>query len=118
MDIDSVYIWFMVGECPSIPKSPEHCDYFLRFSSKVSGRLTTLAQSYVEDVYEIVKIYFGSRVRFWHELNEFGSERQRYGYYDWNEIHAANKELRKLGTEVQQVPCPPERNDHSVQEGK
>ncbi|KAH7070216.1 hypothetical protein FB567DRAFT_598482 [Paraphoma chrysanthemicola] len=108
MDMDSIYIWFMVGECPRIPKSPEHCTYFLRFSSKVSGSLTTPAESYIKDVYKIAKTYFGSRVRFWHELNEFGTEQQQYGYYDWNDIHDADKQLEALGTEAQQLCSPPE----------
>ena len=118
MGVDDVYIWFMVGECPCIPKSPEHCDYFLRFSSKVSGSLTTPAESYIEDVYEIAKTYFGSRVKFWHELNEFGTVRQQYGYYKWNEIHDADKKLRELGTEARKGPSPPEGIVHPVQECK
>ncbi|KAK3935954.1 hypothetical protein QBC46DRAFT_346097 [Diplogelasinospora grovesii] len=34
------YIQLMVGECPKMPANPDLCDYFLRFSSKVSGGLT------------------------------------------------------------------------------
>jgi hypothetical protein len=108
MDVDSVYIWFIVGECPHIPKSPEHCDYFLRFSSKVSGSLTAPTESYINDVYEIAKTHFGSRVRFWHELNEFGTVRQQYGYCSWNDIHDAERKLKYLGTKAQQDPSPPE----------
>jgi hypothetical protein len=72
---DNIYIWFMVGECPHIPANPDRCDYFLRFSSKVSGHLTTPAKPYITSVYKITKKYFGSRVHFWHEMTETGDER-------------------------------------------
>ena len=94
---DKIYIWFMVGECPHIPGNPDHCDYFLRFSSKVSGRLTTPAEPYIRSVYQIAKKYFGSRVHFWHEMTETGDERQ-WGYYDWQEVHDADRKLRELET--------------------
>lgn len=100
---DNVYFWFMIGECPHIPKSSDHCEYFLRFSSKVSGRLTAQAEPYIEDVYKIAQKYFGSRVKFWHELNEFGDEKQQFGYYHWNEVYDADKKLRGLNTEAPQV---------------
>jgi hypothetical protein len=103
---DSLYLWFMIGECPHIPKSPDHCDYFLRFSSKVSGCLTTPAQPYIKDVYEIAKNYFGSRVRFWHELNEFGDEQEQFGYYGWDEVYDADKKLKELRNGAQQVLAP------------
>ncbi|RSM00581.1 hypothetical protein CEP52_009045 [Fusarium oligoseptatum] len=41
---DRAYIMFMVGECPHMPSSPDHCDHFLRFSSKISGSLTAPAR--------------------------------------------------------------------------
>ncbi|RSL76312.1 hypothetical protein CEP51_010073 [Fusarium floridanum] len=41
---DRAYIMFMVGECPHIPSSPDHCGHFLRFSSKISGSLTAPAR--------------------------------------------------------------------------
>jgi hypothetical protein len=70
---DKIYIWFMVGHMPG---NPDRCDYFLRFSSKVSGRLTTPAEPYIRSVYQITKKYFGSRVHFWHEMVETGDEWQ------------------------------------------
>jgi len=54
----------MVGECPHMPGNSDCCDYFLRFSSKVSGRLTTPAELYIRSVYQIAKKHFGSRVHF------------------------------------------------------
>jgi hypothetical protein len=67
---DKVYIWFMIGECP------DRCDYFLRFSSKISGRLTTPAEPYIRSVHKIAKKHFGKRVHFWHEINDTRDERQ------------------------------------------
>jgi len=102
MESDNVYIWFMIGECPCVPKSPDHCD----LSSALALRLAAAWRrppSHVSKMYysyEIAKTYFGSRVRFWHELNEFGTEKQQYGYYGWNEIHDADEKLRTLGTEA------------------
>lgn len=88
-------IRFMVGECPQMPSSPYRCNYFLRFSSKVSGQLTTPAKPYIVDVYQIAKNHFGSSVHFWHEMNETGDERQR-GYYSWQEVRDARTVLREL----------------------
>ena len=92
---DKMNVWFMVGECPHMPSNIDRCDYFLRFSSKISGRLTTPAAPYIRSVHEIAKKHFGSRVHFWHEMNETGDERQ-WGYYNWQQVHDANKELREL----------------------
>jgi hypothetical protein len=89
----------MIRECPHMPVDPDHCDYFLRFSSKVSGRLTAPAQQYIEGVYEIAKIYFDSRVHFWHELNEWGDTHEQWGYYSWDEVYSADKKLRELNVE-------------------
>ncbi|TPX10705.1 uncharacterized protein E0L32_008274 [Thyridium curvatum] len=93
---NKVNIWFMVGECPHLPSTPNRCNYFLRFSSKVSGRLTTPAAKYINGVHEIARKHFGDRVHYWHEMNETGDERQ-WGYYDWLEVQKADKELEALG---------------------
>jgi hypothetical protein len=58
------YIQFIVGECPQMPASPDRCDYFLRFDSKISGHLTRCAEPYIRRVYRIAKDYFGTRVHF------------------------------------------------------
>lgn len=92
---DNVYVSFMVGECPHIPYNHDRCDYFLRFSSKVSGHLTTPAKPYIISVHKIAKKYFGSRVHFWHDLCETEDERQ-WGCYDWQEVHDADTKLREL----------------------
>ncbi|KAL7467388.1 hypothetical protein ACHAXS_007625 [Conticribra weissflogii] len=89
-DSKKCFITFMVGECPHLPSNPEHCTYFLRFSSKVSGNLTTPAEPYIRSVFNIARKYFGSRVCFWHELND------QYGCYSWNEVYEAEKKIRNL----------------------
>ena len=85
MPNDSEYsndcITFIVGECPKIPSNPDRYKCFLRFSSKISGHLTTPAGPYIRNMYKIAKNCFGSSVYFWHELNETEDERQ-WGYYD------------------------------------
>lgn len=112
------HIWFMVGECPRMPSNPARCNYFLRFSSKVSGGLTTAAEPYIRDVHKIAERHFGSRVHFWHELNETEDERQR-GCYNWREVHAARKELMELEergetSEERSGPCAVESNSEVV----
>lgn len=94
-------IQLMIGECPNMPSSPEWCNYFLRFSSKISGRLTTPAEPYIRAAHQIAKKHFGSRVHFWHELYE-GEEQKQYGIYGWDEVNAASRELRELGSENDQ----------------
>ena len=97
--LSNVYIWFMIGECPHMPADPDRCAYFLRFSSKVSGSLTTPAEQYIKEVYEFAKKYFGSRVHFWHELNEWGDTHEQWGYYSWDEVYSVDKKLRELNME-------------------
>ncbi|KAL2689139.1 hypothetical protein Neosp_003191 [[Neocosmospora] mangrovei] len=94
-DWDKANIYFMVGECPRMPCSPERCNYFLRFSSKVSGRLTAPAAPYIRSVYKIAEKHFGSRVQFWDEWLDTGDQRQ-WGWYDWQQIHDARAELLEL----------------------
>ncbi|KAJ4200845.1 hypothetical protein NW759_015760 [Fusarium solani] len=87
---DKVNICFMVGECPRMPANPDRCNYFLRFSSKISGRLTAPAESYIRSVYKIARKNFGSRVHFWNDLYD------EFGCYGWQQIYDAEKELREL----------------------
>ena len=88
-DSNGISIEFMVGEQPTIPHS---CEYFLRFSSKVSGSPTV--RPYIEGVYKIAKKWWGDRVQFWHEMNETG-DHQQWGRYDWNEIRAARTRMKE-----------------------
>ena len=109
-DRDKFYIRFMVGECPGIPHNPDSCDYLLRFSSKVSGHLTTPTKPYISGVHEIAKKYFGRRVHLWHELWETEDERQ-LGCYNWQEVHDADRKLRELETGQEQRP-----QEHALEE--
>ena len=109
-DCDKLYIRFMVGECPHMPHNPDHCNFFLRFSSKISGHLTTPAEPYIRGVHQVAKKYFGARIHFWHELCETEDERQ-WGCYGWQEVHDADEELRKSNTGHEQA-----LQDHASEE--
>lgn len=77
-------ILFKVGEHPRLPFEGQK---FLRFSSKVSGRIATEshADSYINTVTAIAKANFGSRIQYWNEAGD------QFGHYNWNEV---NKSLR------------------------
>lgn len=91
------YIRLMIGECPSMPADPEHCNYFMRFSSKVSGRLTSPAEKYIYQVYDIAKRFLGGNVCFWHEGKmTYAPEEEWDWHYDWGEVYKVEKELRDL----------------------
>jgi hypothetical protein len=87
---------FMVGEHPSMPYNPRLCHYFLRFSSKISGRLTTPAEPFLRGVYDIAKRKFGNRVTWWHEMNEWGTEMEQYGVYRWKEVNRVQEKLESV----------------------
>ncbi|KAK3898782.1 hypothetical protein C8A05DRAFT_46997 [Staphylotrichum tortipilum] len=94
---DKSYIYFMVGEWPRIPANAERCDYFLRFSSKVSGQLSACAEPYLRGVHQMAKQRFGVRVHWWHELNDEAEDDRKWrGYYSWTEVYAASDELKAL----------------------
>jgi len=82
LELNDAFIQFMVDECPQMPRHPNRCNYFLRFSSKISGVLSAPAKPYIQGVYGIAKRHFGGSVHFWHEMKETGDE-QQWGYYDW-----------------------------------
>lgn len=85
------YIRFTVGEYPGMPANPEHCEYFLRFSSKVSGSYGPPAEKYIIEVCKIARKWFGDRVKPWDEyLEEIDPP------YGWQEVHDAAKALREL----------------------
>lgn len=111
------YIQFMVGECPRMPASPVRCDYFLRFSSKVSGGITACAEPYIKGVYRIAKKHLGDRVRWWHEMNQMAEDPRKWrGYYDWSEVHEADRKLRAL--EAEQEKGWESGNDQDEQQGE
>ncbi|EME86041.1 uncharacterized protein MYCFIDRAFT_81989 [Pseudocercospora fijiensis CIRAD86] len=65
------YYKFVVGECPRLPRDGTK---FMRFSSKISGSLTTVAEPYIRQVTEIARKIFKDRVKFWNELCDVDSE--------------------------------------------
>ena len=87
---------FMVGEHPSMPYNPRLCHFFLRFSSKISGRLTAPAEPFIKGVYNIAKRRFGDRVKWWHELYEGGAITQQFGIYDWGDIFRVQRKLETV----------------------
>lgn len=88
---DGAYIVFPVGEHPRIPF---RCEYFMRFSSKVSSNSTAATEPYIRGVFKIAKNWFSDRVHFWHEMNETDDHRQ-WGYYDWNPIYEARRKMKE-----------------------
>lgn len=81
------YIEFQIGEHPTIPYK---CEYFLRFSSKVSGRHGE-AEGYLKDVYKIAKKWFGDRVQWWNEGFD------QWGVWGWTEANAARRMYEQPG---------------------
>lgn len=75
-------ILFKAGEHPRLPFEGHK---FLRFSSKVSGRIATesRAESYIEKVTAFAKASFGARIQYWNEAGD------RFGHYNWNEVNAS-----------------------------
>lgn len=94
---NGAYIEFKVGEHPILPYGPNMCHYFIRFSSKVSGPSTRLAEPFINGVYEIARRRFGDRVKWWHELREqTGDIRDAYGYYDWRQVYRVQGKMRNV----------------------
>ncbi|KAK5997569.1 hypothetical protein PT974_02932 [Cladobotryum mycophilum] len=83
---DKSSVRLLIGECPEMPVDAGRCDYFLRFSSKVSGELTAPEEWYLRSVHNIARKHFGGeRVCWWHEMRDTGDERQ-WGRYTWDEV--------------------------------
>jgi hypothetical protein len=96
------YIYIMMGECPKMPAHPGHCGYFLRFTSKVNGRLAG-AERYIRGMCQIARKHLGYRVRFWHEADVYGTDMDRFGYYSWTEVFDVERELKALPVEGESV---------------
>lgn len=78
-----------------MPTSPEHCEYFLRFSSKISGSCGA-AEKYILEVNKIAGKWFGHRAKPWHECADDAEP-----VYDWKDVNDADKKLRELEKEVE-----------------
>lgn len=89
---DKNFIRCTVGEYPGNPTSPDHCEYFLRFTSKVSGSISRPSEKYNIEVCKIAKKWFREdRMKPWHELAE------DYGSYDWQELSDATAKVSEFG---------------------
>ncbi|KAH8703446.1 hypothetical protein BGW36DRAFT_354868 [Talaromyces proteolyticus] len=79
VEIKPNYINFNAGEHPKLPFEGHK---FLRFSSKVSGRIaiTSGVEHYINTIRGLAQVHFGSRIRYWNE----GAD--QYGVYDWNKV--------------------------------
>lgn len=86
-------ILFKVGEYPSLPFEGHK---FLRFSSKVSGRIATesRAESYINTVTALAKTNFGSRIQYWNEAFD------QWGHYDWDEVNDSLKSYDEADSEI------------------
>lgn len=77
------FVEFEVGEHPLLPFEGYK---FLRFSSKISSASTEAAEICIRQVCRIARKYFGSRIQFWHELNE-----DYIPAYGWDEVSKSIK---------------------------
>jgi hypothetical protein len=89
VEIKPNYINFKAGEHPKLPLEGHK---FLRFSSKVSGRIVASSgvKGYIETVTRFAKIHFGSRVQYWNE----GAD--KYGIYDWNKVRESIRSYEQV----------------------
>ncbi|KUI59135.1 SET domain-containing protein 5 [Cytospora mali] len=80
VEIKPNYIVFKAGEHPKLPLEGHK---FLRFSSKISGRIAseTRVESYINAITRVARARFGFRIQYWNECAD------QHGYYDWNEVH-------------------------------
>lgn len=89
VEIKPNYILFKAGEYPMLPFEGHK---FLRFSSKVSGKIATETgvENYIDTIKRVARARWGSRVRYWHE----GAD--QYGYYDWEEVHESFRSYEQV----------------------
>lgn len=89
VETNSHSIGFNAGEYPELPFEGHK---FLRFSSKISGRIAsdTGVENYINMVTSMAKIIFGPRVQHWSEAFD------QYGHYGWEEIHRVRETWDKV----------------------
>jgi hypothetical protein len=74
-------ICFCLGEAPSFPSDPKHCQYFLRFSSKITH--CSVTEHCIREVCQIAKKHFVAwRVHFWHDFQDFPNDKYAWGDID------------------------------------
>ncbi|KAK8135533.1 hypothetical protein PG984_003473 [Apiospora sp. TS-2023a] len=93
VEVKDHYIEFKAGEHPTLPI---HGPLFLRFSSKISGRIAreTGVEEYIRNVRRLAAGFFGGRIRFWTELAE------QFGFYDWRDVHDIGGNLWEGNTQL------------------
>ncbi|KAH8197076.1 hypothetical protein TruAng_008746 [Truncatella angustata] len=96
VEIGTHAIKFKAGEHPSLPVEGHK---FLRFSSKVSGRIAreTGVEAFIQKVTIMAKASFGARIQFWDESDD------QLGFYDWTSVHASIKSYMQ-GTSKPEFP--------------
>ncbi|KAH6638513.1 hypothetical protein BKA67DRAFT_528722 [Truncatella angustata] len=89
VEIGTHAIKFKAGEHPSLPVEGHK---FLRFSSKVSGRIAreTGVEAFIQKVTIMAKASFGARIQFWDESDD------QLGFYDWTSVHASIKSYMQV----------------------
>lgn len=80
VEMKPLCILFKAGEHPRLPLEGHK---FLRFSSKVSGRIATESrvENYIDTVKGIAKAIFGSRIQCWNEAFD------QWGHYGWKDVN-------------------------------
>lgn len=84
-------IYSKAGEWPSLPLEGHK---FLRFSSKITGRIAaeTGVESYIKNVMAMAIASFGGQIRLWNELSD------EFGFYRWDFVHASVKSYELVCT--------------------
>ena len=90
VEVKPNYIEFKAGEHPRLPFEGHK---FLRFSSKITGRIAyeTGVENYIRAVTGMAKLHFGSRIFSWYEGDG------PWGYYSWNEVNESWASYQQVG---------------------
>ncbi|KAK8017366.1 hypothetical protein PG993_013692 [Apiospora rasikravindrae] len=93
VEIQEHYIEFKAGEHPTLPF---HGPHFLRFSSKVTGRIAseTGVHAYLQAVRRLAVQVFGTRIRPWSEVFEVDD------FYDWRDVHQSIRDFQAGHTKL------------------
>jgi hypothetical protein len=89
VEVKPNYILFRAGEHPRLPFEGHK---FLRFSSKITGRIASAqgVENFIETVASIAKIHFGSRVQDWNEVAD------QHGAYGWDEVRESIRSYEQV----------------------
>ncbi|KAK0629491.1 hypothetical protein B0T17DRAFT_479046, partial [Bombardia bombarda] len=89
VEVKPNYIEFKAGEHPCLPLEGQK---FLRFSSKVTGRIasTTNVWMYIRAVLKVSRLHFGSRVQSWYEGDD------QWGHYNWLDVQKSIRSYRQV----------------------